>query len=74
MSEQSSTRKLKLICGCCASPLEAFVFAITTEETVYGILPCKCKGVPPTPPEKAQVIMLDFHRAKRAERLKAKKK
>lgn len=74
MSEQASTKKIKLICGCCATPLDAFVVSAVLEEIIYGIIPCKCKGVPPTPPEKAQVIMLDFHRTKRAERLKAKKK
>lgn len=73
MSEQASTKKIKLICGCCATPLNAFVVSAAPEEIIYGIIPCKCKGVPPTPPEKAQVIMLDLYRAKRAKRIKVNK-
>jgi hypothetical protein len=74
VTDQASTRKIRLICGCCAAPLDAFVVSVVAEETIYGIIPCKCKGIPPTPPEKARVIMLDFHRAKRVEMLKSKKK
>lgn len=67
-------KKIKIMCGCCAAPLSVFTAVVSEQECVYGVIPCACKGVPPAEPEKAKVIFLDYARAKRAERLKSKKK
>lgn len=71
---QPPTKQIRIICGCCAGPLAAFPFSATADETIYGVIPCKCNGVPPVVPEKAQVILLDYHRSKRASRLATKTK
>lgn len=67
-------KKIKIMCGCCTSPLNVFVAAVTELECTYGVIPCSCKGVPPTQPEKAKVIFLDYARAKKAEARASKRK
>lgn len=75
MSEPTN-KIIKLICGCCAAPMQAFVVSSTPVEEMFGIVPCICKGVTPislrekevnsTTNDKqlAQVLYMEFYRGK----------